>query len=169
MNGETGWNHRTVSPSPFSFRRLREGGGRRGIVNCQGLRKRRFHRQEKKKGEMEGSNYPARDVWEFYCLIITPQRHAKLSPKLLRDTPAGERSSGSGRDRGCERDETREGAHGSDKHFRVRRPGIPKQRGRGKKSTARNQTMHQAAARCRRQVITSLQRGWIDPEWAPCK
>lgn len=119
-----------------------------------------------KKGEMEGGNYPARDVWEFYCLIIIPQRHAKLFPKLLRDTPAGERSSGSGRDRGCERDEMREGAQGSDKRGPDGQPRMPEPR---KKTTTRNQTMHQAAARCRRQVITSLQQGWIDPEWVPCK
>lgn len=153
-------------PFPSAVLGRGEGAGELSIVRASesdGFIARR------KKGEMEGSNYPARDVWEFYCLIITPQRHAKLSPKLLRDTPAGERSSGSGRDRGRERDETCERAHGSDKHFCfcVLRLGIPK-RGGGV-GGARNQTMHQAAARCRRQVITSLQRGWIDPEWVPCK
>lgn len=120
-----------------------------------------------KKGEMEGGNYPARDVWEFHCLIIISQRHAKLFPKLLRDMPAGERSSGSGRDRECERDEMREGAQGSDE----RGPDgqAENTRAKEKKTTTRNQTMHQAAARCRRQVITSLQQGWIGPEWVPCK
>lgn len=160
------------SPQCFSLATfIQESSGEaRAPGNCQlsGPQKATVSSVGEKKGEMEGSNYPARDVWEYYCLIIIPQRHAKLFPKLLRDTPAGERSSGSGRDRGRERDETCKGAHGSDKHFRVLRPGIPKRRG-GKKSTGRNQTMHQAAARCRRQVITSLQQGWIDPEWVPCK
>lgn len=35
------------------------------------------------------------------------------------------------------------------------------------KSTTRNQTMHQAAARCSRQVIASLQQEGTDPEWVP--
>lgn len=41
-----------------------------------------FHSKGKKR-KIEGSNYPTRAVWEFYCLIIIPQRQAKLFPKLL--------------------------------------------------------------------------------------
>lgn len=101
-----------------------------GNRQLSGLQEEMFH-SKGKKGETEGSNYPARAVWEFYCLIIIPQRHAKLFPKLLRDASAGGRSSSSGRGCGGQRDVMCEGAHGSDKRSPVGWPGIPKPRKKG--------------------------------------
>lgn len=124
-------------------------GEARAPGNCQwsGPRKVTLSSVGERKGEMEGSNYPAGDVWEFYCWIIIPQRHAKLFPKLLRDTPAGERSPGPGRDRGRERDETCEGAHGPHKRSRVLRPGITKRWGEKKKKKGREKSNHASGGR----------------------
>lgn len=100
-----------------------------------------FH-SKGKKGEMERSNYPAKAVWEFYRLIIIPQRHAKLFPKLLRDASAGERSSSCGRDHGGQIDEIRAALSAGQEHQEKKGKGAEERR------SGRNQTMHQAAG-CR--------------------
>lgn len=74
-----------------------------GIVDCQGFKNWWFHLKGKKKKQGWGKcNYPARSVWEFYCLIIIPQRHVKLFLsylfKLHRDTEVGKRSPGFSRE-----------------------------------------------------------------------